>query len=69
MDGSSKYILIEENSKMGLMDSNGRIIFEPIYEGIDMRREHLVTLYSGSKVKLFNLKTSKYEPFSAENIV
>lgn len=57
--------LIEKDSKVGILDSNGRTVLAPIHEELALKENSLVEVFSGSGVKLYNLKTRKYEPFSA----
>lgn len=64
-EDATLFFLVEQNLKFGLLDSNGAIALAPIYDGLALNDNDIVELVSESEVKLYDLKTKKYEPFSA----
>jgi hypothetical protein len=64
-EDATLFFLVEQHSKFGLLDSNGKMVLAPIYDGMALNDKDLVELVSESEVKLYNLKTKKYELFSA----
>jgi hypothetical protein len=67
-EDATLFFLVEQNFKFGLLDSNGAIILAPIYDGLALNDKEFIELISESEVKLYNLKTKEYVPFTALNI-
>jgi hypothetical protein len=63
---SKLFFLIEQNSKVGVIDSVGKVVLQPIHEELNLKDDFLIEVVSDDQVRLYNLNTNVYEPFSTD---
>ena len=64
----SLHFRVRLGDKLGLLDSNGRVVLDVKYQGISLRSDLRVQVVSEDRVRLFNLKTRKFELFDTKHM-